>query len=475
MFALRGSTIAAARLATGRTQIALPGDPAGALATALTGEIAGLRASIAWWALVTAILAWALHRLVVGNWILAAGGAPAAARTLGVPVARVKIGLFALTATGAWLVALIQMLRFGGADALRGQGQEFHAIVAAVIGGSLLTGGHGSVVGAAFGALIYGIARQGMVIAGVDADWFQAALGALLLAAAWLNHRARIVALREAARVGATPACAAPTEPAGGPRHRASEPEAAPADADVEPAAVLEARGVSRHFGAVRALDDVSLRVRAGRVTCLVGDNGAGKSTLIRLLSGVDRPDRGTVRVDGRAIDLSSPAHARELGIAVVHQDLSHAPLLSVWRNFALGSPARPFARLDEYDARAATSAATAPLGLSLEPLGRPLAALSGGQRQALAIARALALQPRALVLDEPTASLGVGATAAVLRLIRKARDGGTGILLVTHDPRQAAAVADDVVVLVRGRVAEAGEHGAWSTERLRDLMRGDP
>ena len=485
MFALRGATVAISRAATGRTQIVLPPDAAAWWAPLFAGDAGGLRASLAWWVLATLALAWALHRLVIGNWILAAGGAPRAAHALGVPVRRVKAGLFVLTASCAWLVALIQLLRFGGADALRGQGQEFHAIVAAVIGGALLTGGHGSVVGAAFGALIYGIARQGMVIAGVDADWFQAALGGLLLAAAWLNHRARAAATRSAAAgparrglpapsdggpretgmAGGLPGPSAPPWPAGpdGPRH----PHPGP------PPPALEARGVSRSFGAVDALRDASLTVRAGRVTCLVGDNGAGKSTLIRILTGIDRADAGEVLVDGRAADLSSPARARAAGIGVVLQDLAHAPLLGVWRNFALGVPGSPLARLHPEAAKEAARAATAPLGVDLEPLDRPLATLSGGERQVLAIARTLACHPRVLVLDEPTAALGVVATESVLRLVRQARRGGAAILLVTHDPGQAAAIADDVVVLARGRVAHAGPASALDGGRLRALMSG--
>jgi simple sugar transport system permease protein len=489
MFALRGTTIALARLATGRTQIVLPADAVGGWAEAFAGDALGLRASILWWVLATAVLGWFLHRRVGGNWILAAGGAPAAARALGVPVGRLQFALFTLTAACAWLVALIQLLRFGGADALRGQGQEFHAIVAAVIGGTLLTGGHGSVLGTAFGALIYGIARQGMVISGVDADWFQAALGALLLGAAWLNHRARAAALRTGpggeTDDGGGRGRAPPATSAVGARADAERTEAGTAApptlgiggslgaAPRPPPAVLEARAVSRRYGAVRALEGVDLRVRAGRVTCLVGDNGAGKSTLIRILTGVDRPDAGAVHVDGRRVDLGSPADARSLGIGVVLQDLAHAPLLSVWRNFALGLPGAPWSALRAPAMRSATAEAAAGLGIVLGPLERPLATLSGGERQALAIARALAPAPRVLVLDEPTAALGVSATEAVLRLIREARERGTAVLIVTHDPVQAAAIADEVVVLSRGSVAHAGEAGALSADRLRELMGG--
>ncbi|MEN8374727.1 MAG: ATP-binding cassette domain-containing protein, partial [Gemmatimonadota bacterium] len=470
MFAVRGATIGLARGLTGSTQLAASGSSATweALRALLASEVAGLRVSIGWWVAITAALGWVLARSVLGNWILAAGGAPESARAAGVPVRGVKVTLFVTTSVAAWLIALIQLLRFGGSDALRGQGQEFHAIVAAVIGGALLTGGYGSVLGAAFGALIYGVARQGMVITGVDADWFQAALGALLLGAAWLNHRSRIAAARSAAHAGETEAPPAPTQFA----------PAVPPSAAGATTPVLEAREVSRSYGAVDALREASLRLHAGRVTCLVGDNGAGKSTLIRTLTGVEAPDQGAVLLDGRKARLRSPAHARRAGIAVVHQHLALAPLMSVWRNFVLGAeqggaPLRP---LDATACRSATRAGAAALGVSLDPVDRPLAALSGGQRQALAIARALAGSPRVLILDEPTAALGVTATDRVLDAIRAVRGAGVAVLLVTHDPAQALAVGDDIVVLARGGVVADESAERYSAARLRSLMRGiDP
>ena len=488
MFLLRGATIAVARAATGRTQLAAPlaeGGSSTALRAFLASDLAGLRVSILWWVGASALLAWLLRRTVSGNWILAAGGAPESARALGVPVRRVKAALFLLTASSAWLVALIQLLRFGGADALRGQGQEFHAIVAAVIGGALLTGGHGSVAGAAFGALIYGVARQGMVIAGVDADWFQAALGVLLLAAAYLNHRARAAATR--GERGGTRDFAAPGDDARAPGAAARAGDGvAPAGRDASARggagaraagagnAVLEARGIARAYGGVIALRGASVSVRAGRVTCLVGDNGAGKSTLIRILAGIEPPDAGELLVDGRAVRFASPANARAEGVGVVLQTLAHAPLMSIWRNFVLGAAdGRPLARLDPAASRAAARRALADLGMDLTPLDRPVAVLSGGERQALAIARALAGEPRVLVLDEPTAALGVAATEAVLGIVREARDRGVAALVVTHSPAQALALADDVVVLAHGRVVMGAPAGSVGLDRLRALMAG--
>ncbi len=193
LFILRGLAIAVTRLATGRTQLGglddVPGYPA---ARALfAADFGPFRVAILWWVALAALATWVLLRTRAGNWIFAAGGGADAARNLGVPVARVKVGLFVITALAACLVAVIQAVRFTGADALRGEGQEFRAIIAAVIGGTLLTGGYGSAVGAVFGALIFGMVRQGIVLTGVGADWFQVVLGALLLAAVLFNRAAR--------------------------------------------------------------------------------------------------------------------------------------------------------------------------------------------------------------------------------------------------------------------------------------------
>jgi len=190
LFIVRGLTIAAARGFTRRTQLGgLDHIDGYETARLLFGSdpVAGFRVSILWWIVMTILATWFLLRSPYGNWIFAAGGQPEAARNVGVPVNRVKIGLFMTTALCAGLVAILQVVRFTSADALRGQLQEFHAIIVVVMGGTLLTGGYGSVAGAAFGALIFGMVRQGIVMAGVDADWFQVFLGAMLLGAVLVN------------------------------------------------------------------------------------------------------------------------------------------------------------------------------------------------------------------------------------------------------------------------------------------------
>jgi simple sugar transport system permease protein len=189
LFIFRGLTIGITRLVTGRTQLGgIDVNEAPVVKTLFSGQIGQFSISIVWWLALAALATWVLLRTSVGNWIFGAGGAPDASRNLGVPVDRLKIGLFMTTAFAACLVAIIQVVKFTGADVLRGTGQEFVAIIAVVIGGTLLTGGYGSAIGAVFGALIFGMVRQGIVITGVNADWFQVFLGAMLIVAVLVNN-----------------------------------------------------------------------------------------------------------------------------------------------------------------------------------------------------------------------------------------------------------------------------------------------
>jgi simple sugar transport system ATP-binding protein len=237
---------------------------------------------------------------------------------------------------------------------------------------------------------------------------------------------------------------------------------------------LLRLTDVSRSHGGVRALHGVSLEVEAGRVTCVLGDNGAGKSTLIKIIAGLHQHDGGTYEIDGEPVRLTSPRQALDRGIATVHQDLAVVPLMPVWRNFFLGSePVRgrgPFRRLDAPAMRAATRDALARMGIDLD---RPVGTLSGGQRQCVAIARAVHFGARVLVLDEPTAALGVKQSGAVLRLVAAARDSGLGVVLVTHNPHHAHLVGDRFVLLRRGGPAGVHDRARITVEELTRQMAG--
>jgi simple sugar transport system ATP-binding protein len=219
---------------------------------------------------------------------------------------------------------------------------------------------------------------------------------------------------------------------------------------------VLELDNVSKFFGAVIALKDVSLRLRRGEVHCLLGDNGAGKSTLIKIIAGLHQQTHGTYEVEGEEVSFGSPREALERGIATVYQDLAVVPLMPVWRNFFLGNEARkrlgPVSRLDIAFMRKTTKKELLDMGIDLRDVDQPIGTLSGGERQCVAISRAVYFGAKVLILDEPTAALGVKQSGVVLKYIVQARERGLGVIFITHNPHHAYPVGDRFLLLKRGR-----------------------
>jgi simple sugar transport system ATP-binding protein len=232
---------------------------------------------------------------------------------------------------------------------------------------------------------------------------------------------------------------------------------------------------IGKSYGNINALRGVSLAVRQGEITCVLGDNGAGKSTLIKIVAGLHDYTSGRMSVRGEERHFSSPRESLDSGIATVYQDLALAPLMSVWRNFFLGNELTkgPLGRLDSTAMKRIAQEGLTKMGISIPDLEQPVGKLSGGQRQCVAIARAIHFGAKVLILDEPTAALGVNQSGVVLKYIVKARDAGIGVIFITHNPHHAFLVGNHFVVLKLGRVALDVHRADITLEQLTTEMAG--
>jgi len=240
-------------------------------------------------------------------------------------------------------------------------------------------------------------------------------------------------------------------------------------------APVVHLEDIGKSYGNVHALRGVTLAVRQGEITCVLGDNGAGKSTLIKIIAGLHEHTDGTLSVNGEERRFSSPRESMDSGIATVYQDLALAPLMSVWRNFFLGNELTrsPFGRLDSAGMKRIANEELTKMGISLPNLEQPVGMLSGGQRQCIAIARAIYFGAKVLILDEPTAALGVKQSGIVLKYIVKARDAGLGVVFITHNPHHAYLVGNHFVVLKLGRVSLDTHRADTTVTELTNEMAG--
>ena len=242
-------------------------------------------------------------------------------------------------------------------------------------------------------------------------------------------------------------------------------------------APLVELRNAGKSYGNVRALHGVDLTVSPGQVTCVLGDNGAGKSTLIKIISGLHQHTEGEFLVDGTPVRFSTPREALAKGIATVYQDLATVPLMPVWRNFFLGSEMTrgpwPVRRLDIERMKKTADAELRNMGIVLDNLEQPIGTLSGGQRQCVAIARAVYFGARVLILDEPTAALGVKQSGVVLKYVAAARERGLGVIFITHNPHHAYMVGDHFSVLRLGTMELSASRDRISLEELTNHMAG--
>jgi simple sugar transport system ATP-binding protein len=239
----------------------------------------------------------------------------------------------------------------------------------------------------------------------------------------------------------------------------------------------LELKGVTKQFGSVIAMTDVSMEVTAGTVTCVLGDNGAGKSTLIKILSGVHKATSGEFLMDGQPVDFGSPREAIGKGIATVYQDLATIPMMSVWRNFFLGNEITvgwgPFRMLNIKKMKALSKQQLFEMGIDLRDTDQPIGTLSGGERQAVAIARAVYFGAKVLILDEPTSALGVRQSGIVLKYVLAAKERGVAVVFITHNPHHAFLVGDRFYLLNRGKMINEFQRKTVKLDELTMAMAG--
>src|SRR3954471_8523556 len=239
---------------------------------------------------------------------------------------------------------------------------------------------------------------------------------------------------------------------------------------------LIEMNDVGKAYGAIRALKGINLSVSAGEVTCVLGDNGAGKSTLIKIMSGLHGHSEGTLKVDGKDVNFSSPRQALDHGIATVYQDLAVVSLMEVWRNFFLGSELAgsfPLAPMKVKEMRDIADTELKKMGITVKDINQPIGTLSGGQRQCVAIARAVYFGARVLILDEPTAALGVKQSGVVLKYTAAARDAGLGVVFITHNPHHAYLVGAHFIILKLGRCVLDKRRSEVTLDQLTAEMAG--
>ena len=412
----------------------------------------------------------ALTRTVGGVRSYAIGGDARAASALGIDVPRHLTYLYVYMGGSVGLVALLTFGRLGSASPNLGVGLEIAVITAVILGGVGFAGGTGRPLGVFFGVITIGILNAGLIFVGISDYWQTVIGGAVLLLALGADQLNELRRARSR-RAG--------TDRVDGARDEGLvDPEAL--IAHVEPGEIaLSAQHLRKSYGAVTAVSDVSLQLRAGQVTCLLGDNGAGKSTVIKMLSGLVQPDGGSIELAGsQSTDGLDSLELRERGVETVYQDLAVAPNLGAAYNLALGREPRKFGRgslafFDRQTAIADASSRLSSLGIVLDDYLAPVASLSGGQRQCVAIARSDVADVKVVILDEPTAALGVRQRSLVLRLARTLADRGAAVLMITHDVESVGLIADRVVVLNLGRVSFDDDADQVSTRDLIHLMAG--
>lgn len=440
------------------------------------GKIFELQYSVIIAVVVFVVGSFILTRTVTGLRIYAIGGDARAAELCGVPVGRLVVGLYAVNGLIIGLVAVLVAGRLGSITPTIGVRFELDVLTAAILGGVAFAGGAGRPLGIAIGVATIGILNAGLIFVGLQSWWQSIAVGAMLLLALLADQIAVKLRGRRAKTALTTAGTDAPPNKTAGPGTASREPTTELALSDA--AVAFSINGARKSYGALTALEDGSFSVGKGEIVCLLGDNGAGKSTLVKIISGAIRPDAGDMVLEGRPVRFRTPHEARAAGLETVYQDLALCSNLSITHNMMLGREERRWwlgfiPVRDDRKAAEQCRARLAALGVTLRDENALVRALSGGQRQSIAIARSLGDDVKLICLDEPTAALGVKQTAQVVSLIRSIAANGTGVILVTHDLSTVRALADRIVVLSLGRVVYDGTAKHLTADQLWGLMAG--
>ena len=413
---------------------------------------------------------------VAGLRLYATGGNTIAADLVGISSKNVVLGAFALNGLLIGLVAFMTTSRIGSASPSMGNNFALNVLTAAILGGVGFAGGKGHPFGLFIGVATIGVLNAVVIFAGVPDFWQSISQGMVLILALAFDQ----LSARRRDRVRGSKAEHASDKGTGeadtkivSVDSRASGPLARES---IVPA--IQAFGLEKSFGSVSAVRNVTFKVMPGEVVCLLGDNGAGKSTVIKMLSGAITPDRGSMEINGQPVVLGSPQEARAAGIQTTYQDLALCPNLGATYNLILGSEPRQrdwgiFSLRDDKAARAIAQQRLAELGIELEDYDLPIGLLSGGQKQSVALARVATDDVKVVILDEPTAALGVKQTRNVLALVRRLAARGAGIIFISHDIETIFKVADRVFVLRLGEVVFEGATAEVDRLRLLQLMAG--
>jgi ribose transport system ATP-binding protein len=419
-------------------------------------SVAGLPASVVTAAVCLAGWWWLLRRTVYGRWVYAVGGNAGAARASLVPVRLVQMSTYVLAGAFAGLGAVITIGRLGSAQPFAGNGLEFAAITAAIVGGTKLSGGQGTIGGTALGAVLVGVISSGLSFVQAPQQTIYVVTGLLILLAVLLTQWDDLAALagRAGRRLAGDRGSGVIRERTGS--HR------------------LALAGVGKSFPGVRALHEVSFEVTAGEVVALAGENGAGKSTLVKILAGAHEPDQGTLLLDGRPVRLRSSEDSQTAGISVIHQHFSLVPDLTVTENLFLGRElAVPVLGLLRRRAmRRAARRALAELGLAVAE-DAPVGSLTVGERQLVEVTKAMLGDAWLVVMDEPTSALSDREREHLYALVRRLTGRGVAVLYISHRMDELFTLAGRAVVLRDGRLVHEAPIAELDPGRLIAMMVG--